>query len=73
MKKLTEADKLKYWLDVEFSILHIMFGIIMLQLTTGWLPSLLFGTYIVFQALYAIPRMAIVFSNDPNYLRVPKK
>lgn len=73
MKKLKEADKLKYWLDIEFSILHIMFGIIMLQLTSGWLPSIVLSAYILFQMLYVIPRMASLASDDPEYLRVPKK
>ncbi len=73
MKKLKEADKLKYWLDIEFSILHIMFGIIMLQLTSGWIPSILFGVYIFIQALYALPRMVALAADDPDYLKVPRR
>jgi hypothetical protein len=73
LKKLTEAEKLKYWLDMEFTILHTMFGIIMWQLTTGWLPHLFWGAYIFISILYLIPRAVIIAANDPNYLRVPKK
>lgn len=73
MKKLKEADKLKYWLDVEFTILHIMFGIIMYQLTTGWLPHLFFGFYIFWSLLYLVTRVAVLASDDPDYLKIPRK
>ena len=73
MKNLTELDKLKYWIDVEFTILHIMFGVIMLNITDGWLPTLFFFAYIVIRVLYAIPRLALIASVDKNYLKVPKR
>lgn len=71
--KLTEYEKLKYWIDSEFSILHAMFGIIMLNLTEGWFWTLFFTIYIVASIIYAIVRMAYVAQDDPKYLKVPKK
>lgn len=73
MAKITEIEKLKYWMDSEFSILHAMFGIIMLQLTHGALPTVLFSLYIVISITYAIVRAAYVASIDKNYLKVPKR
>lgn len=73
MKKLTELEKLKYWLDTEFTILHIMFAIVMIQLTEGWLPTLFFVGYIVIALLSMLVRLAYLAADDPDYLRVPKK
>jgi hypothetical protein len=73
MAKLTEIDKLKYWIDTEFTILHIMFAIIMLQLTHGVLPTVIFGVYLFISVVYAFTRMAYVAYFDKNYLRIPKK
>ncbi len=73
MKNLTEMDKLKYWLDTEFTVLHIMFALIMMQLVNNWLVSLFFSIYIVIQVLYMIPRLALLASADKDFLKVPKK
>lgn len=73
MKKLTEIEKLKYWLDAEFSILHVMFAIVMLELTSGWFATTLLVVYLIFTLMYALTRIAYVFSFDKDYLRVPKK
>lgn len=71
--KLTEVDKLKYWIDTEFSILHVMFAIIMLQLTHGALPTILLSVYLIISVVYTLTRIAYVASFDKDYLRVPKK
>jgi hypothetical protein len=73
MKKLTEIEKLKYWVDAEFTILHIMFAIIMLQLTSGWLPTTILAIYLIISVMYTIARIAYVTAFDKDYLRVPKK
>lgn len=73
MSKLTEVDKLKYWIDTELSILHIMFAVIMLQLTHGVLPTLVFGVYLVITVVYTVSRAAYVASFDKDYIRIPKK
>ena len=72
IRKLSEVELLKYWIDSEFTVLHIMFAIILWQLTEGWLPHLFIGVYIVFSSLYALVRFAIVVSQDKDYLRIPK-
>lgn len=71
--KLTEIDKLKYWIDTEFTILHVMFGIIMLQITHGLLPTLILSVYIFISVVYALVRAAYLASVDKNYLKVPKQ
>lgn len=73
MSKLTEVDKLKYWIDTEFSILHIMFAIIMLQLTHGVLPTVIFGIYLIISVVYTISRIMYVAYFDKDYLKIPKK
>lgn len=73
MKKLSELEKLKYWLDTEFAILHAMFGVVMWQLTTGWFPHLIFGAYIVWSTFYLVSRIAVIAADDPNYLKIPRK
>lgn len=72
MSKLTELELLKYWIDTEFTIVHIMFGFIMLELTEGLFWSVVLGVYIAYSMFYAFTRLAIVAANDPNYLKVPK-
>ena len=73
MKKLTEIEKLKYWVDAEFTILHVMFAIIMLQLTSGWFPTVVLAIYLIISILYTLARIAYVASFDKDYLKVPKR
>ena len=73
MKKLTDIEMLKYWIDTEFTILHIMFAIIMLQLVEGIGWIIAFYVYIAIQVFYAIVRLAVIASQDKDYLRIPKK
>ena len=73
MNKLTDLEMLKHWIDTEFTILHIMFAIIMLQLVSGIFWVIVFSIYIVFQVFYAIIRLAAIAAQDKDYLRVPKK
>jgi hypothetical protein len=73
MKKLPELELLKYWIDAEFSILHAMFAIIMLQLVEGVFWVVAFWIYLIIQIIYALVRVAVVASQDKDYLRIPKK
>lgn len=73
MTNLTETEKLKYWIDSEFSILHGMFAIIMLQLTRGLLATFIFTVYLIITILYTITRLAYLAASDKDYLRIPKK
>lgn len=73
MKKLTETDKLKYWIDAEFSILHVMFAVVMLELTEGWVWNIILSLYIIYSVLYILTRIAVIAADDPDYLRAPKR
>lgn len=73
MSKLTEFEKLKYWVDGEFTVLHIMFAVVMFQLTEGWVWNIALSIYIVWQVLYLFVRLAAIAADDPDYLRVPKR
>ena len=73
MNKLTDLEKLKYWVDTEFTILHIMFAVVMFQLTEGLLWNIGLGLYVLWSVFYLITRLAVIAADDPNYLRVPKK
>lgn len=71
--KLTDLEKLKYWIDTEFTVLHIMFAVVMFQLTEGWLWNIGLWLYVLWQFFYLITRLAVIAADDPDYLRVPKK
>ena len=73
MKKLTEVEKLKYWLDSELSILHIMFAILLYNMLPETWQHILIIIYIALQALYGLTRLGYLFAHDPDYLKVPKK
>lgn len=73
MKKLTDLEKLRYWVDSEFTLLHIMFAVVMFQLTEGWLWNIGLGLYVLWQFLYLLVRLAAIAADDPDYLRVPKR
>jgi len=73
MKKVTETDKLKYWLDAEISWMHVMLAAVLYKLTTvSWQRTALV-VYMVISVIYALVRFAYISSLDKNYLRVPKK
>lgn len=72
MKNLTEMQLMKYWIDAEFSVLHAMFAIIMLQLVDGLFWTIFFWIYLVIQIIYALVRMAVVAANDKDYLKIPQ-
>jgi len=73
MKKLTDIDKLKYWLDAEISIIHAMIAFVLLNIiTNGWYKAAII-VYIVFSVIYAIVRILYIANDDVNFLRVPKK
>lgn len=70
--KLTEVEKLKYWLDGELTTLHVMFAIIMLQLTQGTVPTVAFSIYLVVSVVYAVIRFSYMQRIDKDYLKIPK-
>jgi hypothetical protein len=71
--KLTEVDKLKYWLDSEITILHIMFAVVVWLLTNSHVVHILLALYMIFSTVYLLTRLAYVANFDRNYLRIPKK
>lgn len=72
MKKLTEVDKLKYWLDAEISILHIMFVILMMQFHHSIAVSVILWLYLGYSIVYCLSRIAYVAKFDKDYLKIPK-
>lgn len=70
--KLTELEKLKLWLDTEITILHIMFAVVMFQVTEGWIWGILLTVYIIYCVIYLFRRVAKLAVDDPNYLKVDK-
>ena len=73
MKKLTELQKMKHWLDAEVTMLHVMFAVVMLQLTEGWVNTFILSFYITWCVIYALVRIAYIAADDPDYLKAPKK
>lgn len=71
--KLTETQLLKYWIDSEFTILHIMFAIVMFFLTEGWVANILLTLYVIYSVIYLFSRIAVIAVNDPDFLKLPKK
>lgn len=71
--KLTEQEKFKYWVDSEFTIVHIMLAVVLLELTKGWVWTIVLVAYIIYAGLYLLTRLAIIAADDPDYLKAPKK
>ena len=72
-KKVTDIDKLKYWLDIEITILHIMFAVVIWLLTHRWLIHSLLAIYMLTSLVYMSVRVVYLSSVDKNYLKVPKQ
>lgn len=70
MSKPTEIDKLKHWIDSEFSILHIYALVIMWLLTHGILPHVIIGVLAFVNIFYAVKRAVWIGKQDRNYLKV---
>lgn len=66
MLKLTELDKLKYWMDAEVTILHIQWAILLGVMAGGWVWWFV-GVYIFISLIYVAKR-TIVLPRD--YLKV---
>lgn len=71
--KLTEIDKLKYWLDTEITILHIMFAVVVWLLTHNRVAHIALAFYMFFSLIYLLTRGAYLASIDKNYLKIPKQ
>jgi hypothetical protein len=73
VKKLTEIEKLKYWLDAEITFMHAMLAFILYQIVTARWQHILLIIYIILTLLYATVRVVYVSGHDKDYLKVPKK
>ncbi len=71
--KLTDLEKLKFWLDTEFTIVHVILAVILLQVTKGLVWNIILGAYILYSLVYILTRLAVIAADDPDYLRVPKR
>lgn len=69
--KLSDMDKLKFWLDSEITILHIMFYVVMWLLTHNIVAHVVLALLIVYSMLYFVVRVAYMAENDKDYLKVP--
>lgn len=62
---MSEIDKLKFWVDTEFTIVHILLYVViglLLHSTTGWVVC---GVLIFISVLYTFKRIALL---PKNYL-----
>lgn len=73
MKKLTDIDKLKYWLDAELTYLHLMLAWLAWLVTDSKIFHVALLVYIVISLIYASVRVSYISNNDKDYLKVPKK
>ena len=73
MKKVTELDLLKVWIDSKFTVLHVMLAIIMIQVTEGWLPTVLFSLYMLHRIIYWAIRITFIEANSKDYRKIPPK
>lgn len=69
----TELDKLKYWLDTEITILHVMFYVVIWFLTHSLFIHILLTLLMVYSVLYIISRATYLASLDKDYLKILKK
>lgn len=73
MKKLTEIEKLKFWLDAEISLMHIMFAILGFMIVSSVALKVFLVLYMVWSFVYMIVRLAAVSADDPDFLRIPRR
>lgn len=67
-----ELNKLKFWIDTEFTVLHILFGVVIWLLTHNVVAHIFIALYIVISLVYYITRIAYISSVDKNYLKLPR-
>lgn len=70
--KPSEIDLLKFWLDAEITLIHIMFAIVVWLLTHNWIVHLLLFIYIIGSYAYMLLRIRYVVSSRKDYLKVPR-
>lgn len=73
MSKLSESEKLKFWIDAEFSLLHIMFAVIAFMITTSVIFKIVLVLYMIWSFIYMLSRIAKVGVDDPDYLRLTRR
>lgn len=73
MSKLTESEKMKFWIDAEFSLLHIMFAVIAFMITASVFFKIVLVIYMLWSFVYMISRVAKVGADDPDYLRLTRR
>lgn len=70
-KKFTEDQKLRFWMDGEFAIVHAMFAFVAILIVENLFGEILLWLYLIYSLIYAAVRFAVVADQDPKYLRVP--
>lgn len=73
MSKLTESEKMKFWIDAEFSLLHIMFAVIAFMITASVFFKIVLVIYMLWSFVYMISRVAKVGADDPDYLSLTRR
>lgn len=70
--KLNDLEMLKFWLDAEITYSRGLLAVIGILLVEPLWIEILLGVYVAFCVMYVIPRVALVYSQDKEYLKIPK-
>lgn len=73
MRELSESQKLKYWLDIEFTMINIKFLIVVYLLTTNFYVHWFLLFYGFVNVVYMLPRLGILAEVDKDFLKVPPR
>jgi hypothetical protein len=74
-KKMKDEEfvKLKHWVDAEFTILHVMWAILLGAIVNKGIFWIGVAIYVLFSLLYAASRIQYVESKHMGYLKIPKR
>lgn len=70
---MTEIEKLKYWLDGEITLLHIMFYVLVWLLTHSLVLHIVLALLIAYSVFYFVARISYLAQNDKDYLKLPRE
>ena len=68
--KLTDIEKLKYWLDAEISLINVKIAVVLWFVTHNFLFHVILALYITGSLIYALSRVAYLSKHDKDYLKL---
>ena len=68
--KLSDIDKLKYWLDTEISLINVKIALVLWFVTHNFFAHVVIALYITGSLIYALSRAVYLSKVDKDYLKL---